>query len=83
MILRRGRDTADIEHSACARVVAYLVDLAIGQARIYYDRPGIHLARSEHKGREREAVLADDHHPVARPNCEMAQRNREFVDNGG
>jgi hypothetical protein len=48
-------------------MVANLVQFASGQSRVGDDGPGVEPARREQQGGKCNTVLADDDHPVARP----------------
>jgi hypothetical protein len=62
------------KHPARAAVIADLVQLARRQSRIGDDRPCVDPARSQQQGGKRDAVFADNHHPVARPDAERLER---------
>ena len=60
-----GGHRIGIEDPARPAMVADAVDFAVGQAGVDDHRPGVALARRQDQGDGGEAVLADDHHPVA------------------
>ena len=83
MIGRFRRDARTEEHPAGAAVIADLVQFARRQSRVHDNSPGIDGACSQQKPDKRNAVLADDHHAVARTNAEVAQRCRDQADVDG
>jgi len=64
-------------------VLADGVDLTRRQPGIDVHRPRIEPRRSENQRDLRRAVLADDHHPVARTHREALQQRRAFIDRLG
>ena len=65
-----------IKDPAGTAVLTDEIDLASGQPRIRYHRPGIDLRVGEDQRDERKAVLADDHDPVAGPDIIELEDNR-------
>lgn len=51
-------------------MLADLIDLACGEARIRDDRPGVDPACGQEQPRQRNAVFADNDHAVAGPDPE-------------
>ena len=71
-----------IKDAAGAAVLTDQIDLTIGQPRIHYHRPGIDLRVGEDQRGESEAVLADDHYPVAGTNIVELEDERRIRDDG-
>jgi len=61
------------EHAAGAAVEPDLFELTRAEARIDRNGPGIELADRKQDRTEGNAVLARHHHPVARPDLQVAQ----------
>ena len=71
-----------IKNAADAAVLADEIDLTRRQSRVHHHRPGIDLRGGEDQRDEREAVLADDHDPVARTNIVKVEDAGGICDDG-
>src|ERR1700730_10796471 len=69
-----------IKDEAGTAVLAYEIDLTSRQPRVHDHRPGIDLRNSEDQRDEREAVLADDHYPVAGTNIVELEDDHRVCD---
>jgi hypothetical protein len=65
-----------IKDAAGTAVLAYEIDLTSRQSRVHDHRPGIDLRGGEDQRDQREAVLPDDHDPVAGPNPIVRKSDR-------
>src|ERR1700756_3909270 len=74
------RNAAREEYPSCSAVIADLIELARRQSRVADDRPGIEPAPRPQQSRKRNAVFADDHHPVARPDAKGRELLSELAD---
>ena len=68
------------KHPARTAVIADLIQFARRQSRIGDDRPRIDPARRQQQRRKRDAVFADDDHPVARPDAERLETSGDICD---
>ena len=69
-----------IKNAAGTAVFPDEIDLTRRQSRVHHHRPGIDLRGGEDQRDEREAVLADDHDPVAGTNIVELEDKRRVRD---
>jgi hypothetical protein len=82
VLARSVGDFDRIKDAAGTAVLTDQIDLTSREARVHHQRPGIDFRDGEDQRYERQAVLADDHDPVARTNIVELEDERRICDDG-